>query len=549
MALIPCFALTAVLGLLSDGVHHDDDLTHFLMGRWAHWYPGYLLHIWGKPGLTIPLAAVAWIGDTDIGWHAARLLSAVVTAVTALLAARLAARLGVARPWLVVPALYIQPLCSLLAFTTLTETFTAFYLVAAICLLYARRPVVASLVFSLVLVTRLEALVLLPVWWLGLFGSRVSPARLGMAGLTAFWAPLAHNLAFRLVFQRWPITVFFAPHGSTEYPGVGWLGYILPALHAIPPVVAGCALIGGFVLLRRGRGLVPALAGTFFLTHVVIKALGVFASGGYGRFMVAISPLIAILVVVGLSEFAPRRGARRAPSRPWFVLGAVWAVGLLAFEMQCRAGRFAVPDERILWAIRILAAAIITLILLNGAAARGRPRARLARLTVFILAATCVVQWAVVARPLQPGDRQIAAHRVIQWLVDRDLADEPLFAASPWFAYYLNLVENPRAHKDATLLSSMPVGTIFIWDSNYSGNDFHKLELEAFQRDDHYRLLASFPASGANPVEMHVFHKIAETPLPTQPPESYPIDLMSSERTITGVYYIRAGDAEQQQGY
>ena len=79
-ALLPCFIGTILLGLLSNGVHHDDDLTHFLMARWTRWFPVYLLNVWGRPGATIPLAAVAWIGDTDTAWHACRLLSAVVSA-------------------------------------------------------------------------------------------------------------------------------------------------------------------------------------------------------------------------------------------------------------------------------------------------------------------------------------------------------------------------------------------------------------------------------------------------------------------------------------
>ena len=48
-----CFLLTAVLGIFSNGVHHDDDLTHFLMARWSAWFPSYLLHVWGRPALTI----------------------------------------------------------------------------------------------------------------------------------------------------------------------------------------------------------------------------------------------------------------------------------------------------------------------------------------------------------------------------------------------------------------------------------------------------------------------------------------------------------------
>ena len=56
------FLLTAALGLASRGVYQDDDLAHFLFARWAGWFPSYLLHVWGRPGLTIPLFAVSWLG-------------------------------------------------------------------------------------------------------------------------------------------------------------------------------------------------------------------------------------------------------------------------------------------------------------------------------------------------------------------------------------------------------------------------------------------------------------------------------------------------------
>ena len=130
------FSLTIVLGLLSEGVRHDDELVHFLMARWARWFPAYLLHPWGRPGLTVPLAVVAWIGDVDVAWHAARFMSACVTAATAVLAARLAAALDVPRPWLVGVACAVQPLNTVLACTTLTENFAAFYLMAAVVQLH-----------------------------------------------------------------------------------------------------------------------------------------------------------------------------------------------------------------------------------------------------------------------------------------------------------------------------------------------------------------------------------------------------------------------------
>ncbi|OQZ05889.1 MAG: hypothetical protein B6D36_07795, partial [Planctomycetes bacterium UTPLA1] len=194
------FLLTAALGLASRGVYQDDDLTHFLFARWAGWFPSYLLHVWGRPGLTIPLFAVSWLPDIDTAWHGARLLSAVATAASALIAARLAMRLGVARPWLVVVLCYAQPLASVLATTTLTENFAGLYLVAAAALLQTKRVVSGSVMFSLLLVTRHEAAALLPVWMVGVWMAGGGTARFFAAAFATALAPIAHNVTFFATF-------------------------------------------------------------------------------------------------------------------------------------------------------------------------------------------------------------------------------------------------------------------------------------------------------------------------------------------------------------
>ena len=54
--------LSVWMGLRSDGVYHDDDLTHLQMARWAWQYPRYLLHDWGRPGFTVLYASPASAG-------------------------------------------------------------------------------------------------------------------------------------------------------------------------------------------------------------------------------------------------------------------------------------------------------------------------------------------------------------------------------------------------------------------------------------------------------------------------------------------------------
>ncbi len=541
------FLLTVALGLWSDGVHHDDDLTHFLMARWAWWFPGYLLHPWGRPGYTIPAALVSWVGGPATGWHLARLLSAVVTAASALLAARLAERLNLRRPWLAAAFCYLQPLNTLLAATTLTENFVAFYLIAALLLLYdGARPRWAAVLFSLTLVTRHETLVWWPIWAAALAtGGRggATPGVRLQAVLLSLWAPAAHHLFFKLVYDRWPLAVLLRPHGSSEYPATGLLGYLPAALQAIPPAIFGLALVGGVVLARRRVYLPAALAGSFLLTHLLIKALGVFASGGYARFMVAVAPLAAVLAAAGAEELRRRLRTLRPATGLWLTLAGVWLLGLLAFELERRAGRIPLPDGPLLWLVRGVAAGLAAVLILAALAGRRGARSPAARPALVLLAAATLLHGLLLVHPLRRGPGAARAREAADWLRAAGLADGPLFAVNPWFAYDLDLVEDPRAHKGPRLLATMPAGTVFIWDSTYGPSDFHRLPRERYLADPAYRLLRRFgpPPGEAGGPELLLFQKMQPTPPPPDDLLPYPPNPTAEHRPVEGIFYWRGG--------
>ncbi len=542
LALLPCFVITVVLGLASNGVHQDDDLAHFLMARWSWWFPEYLLHFWGRPGLTLPLAAVTVFDDPAWSWHAGRLLSACVTAIAALAAARLAMRLRVRPAWAVVLACYLQPLNALLAGTTLCENFAACYLVLAVALLAGGRCVGASVLFSMTLVTRHEMLLLLPLWWLALFARRASPARTATAIVMASWAPVAYNVLFRIFFGLWPVQVFFQPSGSTEYAAAGLLGYVPHALQAEPPVIAGLAVLGGIVFLGRGKILIPALTACYFATHAAAVAFGFFASGGFGRFMVTVAPLVAILAVAGVREMTEHQPRVRARGVGWFVLAVVWGVGLLAFEGGLAAGRLPVLDERLIWWVRGIAAIAAVLALASWhVVRRDHPGRLLPRVTAVLLATTCLVQWVFIVRPMRVRSEQRQMAAVVSWMIENDLDRAPFFAPNPWVAYYLGFVENPRAHKGPALLTSMPAGTVVVWDSIYSASDFHRLPLADLLSSGEYAELKRFRGSGRKAIEVVILRKTAPASSSLEPDVSYPRDLMSQRNPVNGMYYVSTG--------
>ena len=528
------FTLTVALGLFSDSVYHDDDLTHYLFARWSSVFPECLLHIWGRPGLTIPLAAVAWIGDSHTGWHACRILSAMATALSTILAIRLARRLGVQHlAWIALFA-YLQPLNAILAYTTLTENFCALYLVAACVYLVEKRLLIASAIFSLVLVTRHEAMVFLPIWCIAILVTCQSWRNLATTIALSLWAPILHNVAFWMVFGEWPLKMYSAPHGSSQYLPAGWLAYIPHALMALTPVVAAISLVGGISLIARGKLLVPALAGVFLLTHIVIRALGIFASGGYGRFLVTISPLIAIMAAAGLDRILPAQTRRpRTTSLTWSLVG-IWTLAWMAVVIEGRAGRIPLPLDPWRWTMpAVFAISILAGLLL--ALPKYRP------LAITWLTLTCLAQCAFLIQPLRLRPNQLAARHVVDWLQSEHLDSSPIFTTNPWFPYFMGLIEHPRAHKGPQLLASMPVGTIFIWDSLYSESDFHRLSAESFNHSHDYELLRVFEPLQKGGAEFRLYRKTQPTPIPVEPTKTYPPDLAAGAQPRLGIYYIKEG--------
>lgn len=530
-----CFAASVVLGLLSDGCYHDDDLTHYLMARWAWWYPSYLLHIWGRPGLTVPLAAVSWIGDRFFAWHVARVLSAVATTAGAVLAAKLAMRWGIRRGWLVVIACFAQPLNMLLSFTTLSENWTALYLIGAVYLLDRHRAAWASAVFSVALVSRHEAVVFIPIWWAGLFLAGITPRRFIFSAAISLWAPAVHNLLFYATFEEWPVRMYFQPSGSTEFLPTGPLAYVPNVIHAISPAIIAWAIVGLRPFASRRRCLVIVFPVLFVLLHAAIKAIGVYASGGYGRFLVAVFPFVGMLAAAGIERIL----AGGANGRIWATLAAVVVVAWLAAEVESRAGRLSFERQNWLLFVRIGGVAIVALCMaMYSVSRRVGHSSQFAGRAIIVPLFLLLIQLAIVVRPLVMNDDQRRCREVADWLSQEGRENRPVFATNPWIVYQRGMVEHPRAHKGRRLLASMPIGTLVVWDSKYTESDFHGIKIAELGTGA-YQAIRLFPSSrDARAIVIGIAEKVAETPLDNVADQSiYPPALTASKTPVLGIYY------------
>lgn len=505
-----------------DGLHHFDDLTHYLYAKWAWTWPIYLLDHWGRPGFTtlyFPAAA--------LGWTACRILSAALSAAGGWFAFRIAEHCGLRQAWAAVLLTWAQPLYFQLSQTTLTETPLAFYLGAAVLLALRGRWGASSAVLSIGLVTRHEAIVFVPIWLYFAHKQGVALWRLW----PIVWAPMVVNALLWQFGETTIAELYFRPRPSSQYGRDGWLSFVARTMHAWGPGVSALAFSGLLAVRKRGSGsifrlelslppmFVAASVAAYFIAQTVVRVFGLFDSGGYARFLVPISPLVAVMALLGWNELvsAARKARRRSTPR----LAAAFVILWLALELQVRRHEGielsipAIADAIV--AMRILAVAIIALAAASLLFDHRRadvpdetsglvPRAILPVGIASTIALTCFA----LHRPLSPPPEAAVIRDALRELDEMGLGDRQIESANVWLDYVTNRKWPPSRPRTRIRIEQAPAGTLVAWEAQFAGSADHGLELGEFTPEAGYRLvLESPPLPLRKAPYLYIFEKTA----------------------------------------
>ncbi len=472
-----------LLAILSDGVHHDDDLTHFLYAKWSGHRLAFLLNEWGRPGFT-----VLYFLPSQLGWTAARLFSGLLSVAAAWWAFRTAEEVRLPWAWLAAPLALIQPMFFQLSYTTLTETAVAFYVALALLLLVRRRFALSAAVVSLTLVTRYECVVWLPLWILAFWFGRAR----WRGTIWLLWAPVAYNAISYAWLGHVPFEMFLEPKANTDYGHGTLLAMPARALLAFGPGILALAAVGVPAVWRKRHGwIVAGVVLLYFSFHVFCRYLGLYATGGYPRFLIAISPVVAVLALAGASDLAAWTSPR------WPRAAAIMAAALLVFWI---AGECERPDwlySPFLWAFRLVTFGLVILAAGLIFLRKTKPEPEWAGvLLAGLLIAATLLQTGYVARPWMKGKDQWAVASVVQWLKEHGYGDRHVLATNVWvYRLWPMRLQEDKWHV-ARELNDAPPGTILIWDKCYSPSFPHHMEVRRFLDDPNYRLLTE---SGPEP--------------------------------------------------
>lgn len=519
------FGLTVACGRVHpDGLVHFDDLTHYLFAKWAWTWPSYLLNDWGRPGFTIPYFLPA-----ALGWPACKVLSAIMHAAAAWLAYGIAGRFGIRRAWAVIPLCYVQPLFFNLAQTTLTESPMALYVTASVYLALRARWGWSAAVMSLAFITRHEAVILAFPWAWCAWRAGVPLRR----GWPLIWAPVAINVAAILAGVQPAIELLFAPRASTQYGRGGWLTFLCRSLEASGPGVMVLAIAGLAPLWRnRAARLTLAVALTYFLAHTAIRALGLYASGGYARFLVPIAPLVAVAALAGWNRLFDSKATERR--RGTVALAAamliLWASLERQFEIHDRMHDILAEFPQVAQARTAVRLATGLLVATCAAALiadrRGIQRASHeasdARRDHWAMAAPAFVVMSLIALaawklagPIQPPPEAAIIRDTLTWLHDNGHGEHEIISSNVWIDYVTRRNLPPDRPTVREALAAAPIGALFAWENQFAASEDHRLPLSDFDDDPSWRLIhQSAPRPGAKSPYLLIFQKISDWPRP-----------------------------------
>jgi hypothetical protein len=445
----------AMLFLFDDGCQQDGGM-HYLFARWAWVHEEMFVGVWARPLYTFIYAFPALIG-----YRAARALTVLICLAISYQTWSLARDLKIDRAPLAIALVWLQPSFFLFCADNMTEPIFALVFVVALRLHHQGRLKAGMIAASLMILARPEGFFLGALWgvWVlkerlrdgatGRWGDRanrtesvaqspsllvsLSPLLLLASGAFIWWlAALVITGDPLFIKHNWPADW---PMTGTIYGAAG-----LAAYPARLPEVVGLFLLPVFIYglwrLLKGRRLYTITSSflLLFILHTILRAYGLLGSAGYPRYLVTISPAIALITLSGWNELAKRfasvpRAFRTASA------GLIIAISALT--------NFAYADAAI-WA-------------------------RDAR------AFSAAYSWFQSQPKSPPVSRLIWSHPYSCILFDSD----------PW----KNHVFTRNRGADLKTLSASPAGTLVVWDDQV-GPNWTGLRAKDFEEEGYLRLYA-----------------------------------------------------------
>ncbi|WP_315814598.1 hypothetical protein [Paraflavitalea speifideaquila] len=358
--------------------------------------------------------------------------------------------------------LVVQLLWFQLSHRTYCEILGAFLLIVAAYCYYTNRLIVSALLISYLPVMRQELYPLAVAFGVFLlWKKKLLPAFL----LATF--PLLYNIAGYVatgdILYVINNTLNMAEGMQNAYPRQGFDHYLViaPAVFGCIPWACLAAYIGlcCFKKLRADYLLLAVIAITL-LTHCVLnwQAVVIGAStGGSWRYVLIISPAVAVLAAQGFDRFIglPKKSRLLLILIPYFLLVVKYA----SYEHNWVLYDITSRDH----AVSIFSLLIMLLLMAPLPPAK-------ALYALLLLAAGYMI---VMVRPLKLTGENIAMKEVYEWSKENEIEKKKFILCSlPTFNFYYDKRNDQfpmgKGEVNLTAMQEAPVGAYIYWDTHYA---------------------------------------------------------------------------------
>jgi hypothetical protein len=307
--LIVCAAVGASLLYLFDDSCQQDAPLHYLYARWAWRHPWLLVDVWARPLFTLIYSFPAMFG-----YDATRLFTLLVSLAIAWQTWRLADELQIGRAPFAVALVWMQPSFFLFGTECMTEPLLALVYVIALRLHHRGWVKAGMLVASLMILVRPEGFFLGLLWALfvvppsgGIFPrfrlkAGLQTALLATGALLWWLAALLITGDPLFIKHNWP-TIW--PLTGTIYGAAGFVAFPARLPEIVGPLLLAPFFCGIVYLLRRKQ--LDTITSSFlllFVLHTIFRSFGLLGSAGYPRYLISISPAIALITLAGWNRMA-----------------------------------------------------------------------------------------------------------------------------------------------------------------------------------------------------------------------------------------------------
>jgi len=340
------------------------------------------------------------------GLNAARFLSLLLAFITALLTIKVSEMLGIKNAATVTILLFFQPWFMDLSYLCITEVPFSLLMVLGVYLFLKNRFFTASIIIGLLPLIRHEGIVLTGLW--ALYAWRKKEWR-SIAG--TFIPLILYNFIYYWIDGAWPFAMYFEAKPNLVYGRGTWYHFLIrlphPRAAGIPiMVIAACSIIPVFRSALKTK-LILAWYFSYFLLHTVIFRFGLFASGGYKLFLLPLAPAIAIAATLGLH----------------------WMTDTIKSGFSLKSGN------------SIYRAVCVA----------------------------CIIFALIFVRPYALDNEGMAIKNAIEWIRKQGLEKNGIISTHVYFYHLFPKKVPPKTiWEKFPTLSTMPAGTLFLWDNHYS---------------------------------------------------------------------------------